>query len=116
MSTEYESAHLGLLNWGRWSRAHDEQLGIAPPPAFANYRARAAWEDGWGEQSAPDALPMPIDERLAVRYEAVIVALPATHKGVIKRAYYLQHAIPELERDAAIRAFVDVWYAEKISP
>lgn len=107
-----DELHELLQNWGRWSRAHDARLGIPPPPAFADYRASAAWEPGWGDVGTPDALAMPVDERAAEACEAVLVRLAARHRHLLRRHYFVRASQPELERQAALRAFADAWAAK----
>lgn len=112
LPTNVDAAHVAMRNWARWASDDDHRLSIPPPPWASGYRASAAWEAGWGDPGAPDALPEPVDERAAMALDRVLRRLPRSTFVTLRRHYLKGATQPEIELQAALRRLVDVVRAD----
>ena len=95
-----------LPNWGAWGRQDDDR---PDPNAISSsiYDMGPSLPEGWCD-GAPDVL-LAVNHRQAEALDRAIAKLPRHHLVVIRARYYRRDgSVPTLERDAAVRALMDI--------
>ncbi len=98
----YDDASAALHNWGRWTRR-----SVTPPQQLSPsiYQMMISDEDSWdGPVESP---PEPIDEVQARLTDQVLITIPGMVRRVLVDHYSRLEHIPRIERDQAMRAFMD---------
>lgn len=95
-----------LPNWGAWGRQDD----CRPDPESGSssiYDMGPSLPDGWAD-AAVDAIAT-INVAQAEQLDRAIARLPRQHLEVIRARYYLRDGtVTTMDRDAAVRALMDV--------
>ena len=98
-----------LRNWARWSHTGDGHgLECAISSIWRFWLPAKAWEDGWGDLTAPDRLEDPVDELAAEQMDARLKRLPIRHWHIIRLHYYRHKPQREVELGVALRALGDL--------
>ena len=105
-----DQAHADLQNWQRWAHhLAKPSLEIPEPPAFQYWRPHGdSREPGWGDPVPGDRIEDSIDNHAAEATDYLLLRLHVREFTCLHRHYYQQRTQPELELQAALRAYNDL--------
>jgi len=105
-------AHLldRLSNWGAWARADDTgPSGHSIASFWRKWLSHKAWDDGWGEQTTPEAgHEQDVDEHDAEKMDFYVHQLTQASKAILVQKFVLRKHVHWRDVDPAVRALAEL--------